>query len=62
MYATALDGAISILLLLPLIFLIWIVNWIDRVNVAFANPRMSADLGFSDRVYSKQGDAVGRPG
>jgi len=27
------------------------VSYIDRVNVSFANLRMSADLGFSDRVY-----------
>jgi ACS family tartrate transporter-like MFS transporter len=27
------------------------VNYIDRVNVSFANLRMSADLGFSDRVF-----------
>src|SRR5436305_1473169 len=26
-------------------------GYIDRVNVSFANLRMSADLGFSDRVY-----------
>ena len=32
-------------------FLIYVVNYIDRVNVSFANLRMSADLGFSDRVY-----------
>ena len=32
-------------------FLIYVVNFIDRVNVSFANLRMSADLGFSDRVY-----------
>jgi ACS family tartrate transporter-like MFS transporter len=37
--------------LLPLVFLIYVVNYIDRVNVSFANLRMSADLGFSDRVY-----------
>jgi len=37
--------------LLPFIFLIYVVNYIDRVNVSFANLRMSADLGFSDRVY-----------
>jgi len=37
--------------LLPLAFLIYVVNYIDRVNVSFANLRMSADLGFSDRVY-----------
>jgi hypothetical protein len=33
------------------VFLIHIVNYIDRVNVSFANLRMSADLGFSDRMY-----------
>jgi ACS family tartrate transporter-like MFS transporter len=37
--------------LLPFVFLIYIVNYIDRVNVSFANLRMSADLGFSDRVF-----------
>jgi ACS family tartrate transporter-like MFS transporter len=37
--------------LLPFVFLIYIINYIDRVNVSFANLRMSADLGFSDRVY-----------
>ena len=37
--------------LLPFVFLIYLVNFIDRVNVSFANLRMSADLGFSDRVY-----------
>src|SRR5271154_917752 len=37
--------------LLPLVFLLYVVNYIDRVNVSFANLRMSADLGFSDRVY-----------
>jgi ACS family tartrate transporter-like MFS transporter len=33
------------------VFLIYVVNYIDRVNVSFANLRMSTDLGFSDRVY-----------
>ena len=37
--------------LLPFVFLIYVVNYIDRVNVSFANLRMSADLGFSDSVY-----------
>jgi MFS transporter, ACS family, tartrate transporter len=37
--------------LLPFLFLIYVVNYVDRVNVSFANLRMSADLGFSDRVY-----------
>src|SRR5215468_7223554 len=37
--------------LLPFVFLLYVINYIDRANVAFANLRMSADLGFSDRVY-----------
>jgi ACS family tartrate transporter-like MFS transporter len=37
--------------LLPLVFLLYAVNYIDRVNVSYANLSMSADLGFSDRVY-----------
>jgi ACS family tartrate transporter-like MFS transporter len=37
--------------LLPFVFILYVVNYIDRVNVSFANLRMSADLGFSDRVY-----------
>jgi MFS transporter, ACS family, tartrate transporter len=37
--------------LLPFVFLLYCINYIDRVNVFFANLRMSTDLGFSDRVY-----------
>jgi ACS family tartrate transporter-like MFS transporter len=37
--------------LLPFVFLLYIVNYIDRVNVSFANLKMSADLGLSDRAY-----------
>ena len=37
--------------ILPFVFLLYVVNYIDRVNVSFANLRMSADLGFSDRIY-----------
>ncbi len=37
--------------LLPFVFLLYFVNYIDRVNVSLANLRMSADLGFSDRIY-----------
>ena len=37
--------------LLPFVFFIYVVNYIDRVNVSFANLRMSTDLGFSDGVY-----------
>jgi sugar phosphate permease len=37
--------------LLPFVFVLYIVNYIDRVNVSFANLRMSTELGFSDRIY-----------
>jgi MFS family permease len=37
--------------ILPFVFLLYIINYLDRVNVSFANLRMSTDLGFSDRVY-----------
>ena len=40
--------------LLPFVFLLYIVNYIDRVNVSFANLRMSADaIGLlNDRTHS----------
>jgi len=37
--------------LLPFVFLVYVVNYIDRINVSFANLKMSGDLGLSDRVY-----------
>lgn len=37
--------------LLPFVFLMYIINYVDRVNLSFANLRMSADLGFSDRTF-----------
>src|SRR5262249_4971098 len=37
--------------LLPFVFVMYVICYIDRANVSFANLRMSADLGFSDRVY-----------
>jgi MFS transporter, ACS family, tartrate transporter len=37
--------------ILPFVFLLYVVAYIDRINVSFANLRMSAELGFSDRVY-----------
>jgi len=37
--------------LLPFVFLLYIICYTDRVNVSFANLRMSADLGFSDRIF-----------
>lgn len=37
--------------LLPFVTVMYLVCYIDRANVSFANLRMSADLGFADRVY-----------
>jgi len=37
--------------LLPFLFVLYVISYVDRANVAFANLRMSADLGFSDRIY-----------
>jgi ACS family tartrate transporter-like MFS transporter len=37
--------------LLPFLLLLYIVSWLDRVNVGFAKLQMNADLGFSETVY-----------
>jgi MFS transporter, ACS family, tartrate transporter len=37
--------------LLPFLFLLYIVNYIDRTNLSFAVLGMSHDLGFNDRVF-----------
>ena len=37
--------------LLPFLFLLYIVNYVDRTNLGFAAIGMSRDLGFSDRVF-----------
>ncbi len=37
--------------LLPLLFVLYIVNYLDRINVGFAALQMRGQLGFSDRVY-----------
>jgi MFS transporter, ACS family, tartrate transporter len=37
--------------LLPFAFLMYLVSYVDRANLSFANLRMSTDLGFSDRIY-----------
>jgi ACS family tartrate transporter-like MFS transporter len=37
--------------LLPFVMVMYLACLVDRTNVAFANLRMSADLGFADRVY-----------
>jgi ACS family tartrate transporter-like MFS transporter len=37
--------------LLPFVFVLYLVAYIDRVNVSFASLRMNADLGFSDSAF-----------
>src|SRR3974377_1520239 len=37
--------------LMPFIFLLYIVSFIDRVNISFAGLQMSRELGFSDAVF-----------
>lgn len=37
--------------LLPFVFVMYVICQVDRANLSFANLRMSADLGFSDRIY-----------
>jgi MFS transporter, ACS family, tartrate transporter len=38
--------------LLPYLFLLYIISFLDRVNVGFAGLEMSHELAFSDRVFS----------
>jgi ACS family tartrate transporter-like MFS transporter len=37
--------------LLPFLLLLYIVSWLDRVNVGFAKLQMNADLGISDTAF-----------
>jgi ACS family tartrate transporter-like MFS transporter len=37
--------------LLPFLLLLYVIAWIDRVNIGFAALTMNADLGFSAAVY-----------
>jgi ACS family tartrate transporter-like MFS transporter len=37
--------------LLPFLFIVYVVNYLDRTSVAYAAIGMSRDLGFSDRVF-----------
>ncbi|HTG52253.1 MAG TPA: MFS transporter [Candidatus Tectomicrobia bacterium] len=37
--------------LIPFLFLLYIVAWLDRVNVGFAGLQMNADLGFSPVAF-----------
>ncbi|MHC2109347.1 MFS transporter [Methylobacterium sp. CM6246] len=37
--------------LLPFLMALWVLSWIDRVNIGFAKLQMLADLKFSETVY-----------
>ncbi|MGO9123600.1 MAG: MFS transporter [Terriglobales bacterium] len=37
--------------LLPFLFVLYVTNYLDRTNLAYAALEMSHDLGFSDRVF-----------
>jgi ACS family tartrate transporter-like MFS transporter len=37
--------------LLPFVLLLYVVAWLDRVNIGFAALQMNKDLGFDDAVY-----------
>jgi len=37
--------------LLPFLLLLYIISWLDRVNVGFAKLQMNGDLGFSETIY-----------
>jgi hypothetical protein len=40
-------------MVLPLVFAMYIANYMDRANVAFAKVPMTAELGFSEAVYGQ---------
>ena len=37
--------------LLPFLLLLYIISWLDRVNVGFAKLQMNSDLGMSETAY-----------
>lgn len=37
--------------ILPLLFLSYVFNYVDRVNISFAALQMTGDLGFSNAVF-----------
>ncbi|CAG2150813.1 Putative metabolite transport protein NicT [Cupriavidus yeoncheonensis] len=37
--------------ILPLLFGLWLLAWVDRANVAFAKLQMLPDLGFTETAY-----------
>ena len=37
--------------LAPFLFMLYVLNYLDRVNVSFAALQMTGDLGFSNAVF-----------
>lgn len=37
--------------IIPILFLLWLLAWVDRANIAFAKLQMLSDLHFSETVY-----------
>lgn len=46
--------------IMPVLFLSYVVSFLDRVNIGFAKLQMSAELGYSDVVYGFGARAVRR--
>src|SRR6476646_2080486 len=40
-----------VLRLMPFLVLLFVVAWLDRINVGFARLQMAKDLGFSDAAF-----------
>ncbi|SEA22156.1 MFS transporter [Variovorax sp. YR216] len=51
--ASALDAAYSRITwrIIPFIFVLWVLAWVDRVNVGFVKLTMLDELGWSEAVY-----------
>jgi len=51
--ASALDGAYRAITwrLIPFLFVLWVLAWVDRVNVGFVKLTMLDELKWSDTVY-----------
>jgi sugar phosphate permease len=53
---SATDGSVAAIAiarrrLVPLLTLVYVIAWLDRVNIGFAALQMNRDLGFSPVVY-----------
>lgn len=46
--------------LVPFLFLLYIVAYLDRINLGFAALQMQQQLGFNDAVYGFEGEALAR--